>query len=630
MRFLAPGMALLALAVIPPVVALYFLKLKRKEAVVPSTFLWRQAVRDLRVNAPFQRLKRSLLLLLQLLVLAAALLALARPVLRWQGVEGMNHVLLVDVSASMGATDVAPSRLEAAKAEARRVVDGLARGDRVMVVAFAEKAHVACPLTADKAEIRGAIDALAVRETRTQVEEALRIALAIADRNPPAAVTLLSDGAFEPVAGLPSHRAPIRFVPVGSPDARNAGVVALEARRPYAASPDFQVFAAVRNAGKIRETRTLEIWHGETLVDARPLALEPGAEQAVVYDRPGLVDGWIRVALDGGDALAADDQAWAVLAAERKPRVLLVARENWFLERALRVVPTRSIVPMDPGAFEAGVAAKTIAWDGFDLVVVDGAAPAALPPEAPNLLWFDGAPPLEGFAARGRVQRPPVLDWNRAHPVMRAVGFGNVGVTEAARLEVPKWAETLVESGGDGPLAAAAETARRRVVVVAFSPLQSDWPLRISFPLFIANAVAWLGAGPGGSSAGAPTALAAGDVLAVPAGPDATAVEVTPPGRPAVRLPLDASHRAAFADTARAGLYRVRDDRGAESAVAVNLLSRLESDLAPRTTLDLGGEKPEAVGSAVASTREIWRWLVFAALAALAVEWIVYTRGIAR
>ena len=629
MRFLAPGMALLALAVIPPVVALYFLKLRRKETVVPSTFLWRQAVRDLRVNAPFQRLKRSLLLVLQLLVLAAALLALVRPVLRWQGVEGMNHVLLVDVSASMGATDVAPTRLAGARAEAARVVDGLARGDRVMVVAFAEKAHVACPLTADKAEIRRAIEGLAVRETRTNVEEALRIGLAIAERNPPAAVTLLSDGAFEPVTGLPSHRAPIRFVPVGDPAPRNAGVVALEARRPYAASPDFQVFAAVRNAGKTRETRTLEIWHGETLVDARPLELEPGVEQAVVYDRPGLVDGWIRVTLDGGDALAADDQAWAVLAVDRKPRVLLVTRENWFLERALGVVPTRSVVPMDPAAFEAGVAAGSIAWDGFDLVVADGVALPSLPPEAPALLWFNGAPPLEGFAARGRITRPAVLDWNRTHPVMRSVSFGNVGASEAARLEVPKWAETLVETEG-GPLVAAAETARRRVVVVAFSPLQSDWPLRISFPLFIGNAVAWLGAGPGGTAAGAPAAVSAGDVLAIPAGPDAKAVEVTPPRGPAVRVPVDAGRQASFADTARAGLYRVRDDRGAGSVVAVNLLNRVESDLAPRTTLDLGGERPESVGSAVASTREVWRWLVFAALAFLAVEWVVYTRGIAR
>ncbi len=629
MKLLAPGMALLALAVIPPVVALYFLRLRRQETVVSSTWLWRQAVRDLRVNAPFQRLKRSLLLLLQLLILAAALAALVRPVARWQGMEGMNHVLLIDVSASMGATDVSPDRLGAAKAEAGRVVDGLARGDRVMVVAFADKAQVACPLTADKGEARRAIAGLSVRETRTSVDEALRIGLAIADRHPPAAVTLLSDGAFEPVTDMPSHRSPVRFVPVGDPEARNVGLVALEARRPYAASPDYQLFAAVRNTGKVRETRTLEIWHGETLVDARALALEPGAEASCVYDRPGLSGGWVRVAIDGSDALAADDRAWAVLAPERKPRVLYVAKGNWFLEHALRVVPTASIVPMEPAAFVSAAAAGTIAWGEFDLVVADGAAPAALPPEAPNLLWFGGAPPVEGFSGLGRVERPPVVDWNRVHPVMRSVHFGNVGVAEAERLSAPAWAEALVETEG-GTLVAAAETARRRVVAVAFSPMQSDWPLRISFPLFVGNAVAWLGAGPGGSASGMAHALVAGDVLVVPAAAGGEAVEVTPPGGGAVRVPVDAGRAATFADTARTGLYRVRVGTGAPSDVAVNLLSRLESELAPRSTVELGGEKPESVAGAVASNREIWKGFALLALAVLCVEWFVYTRGLAR
>src|SRR5512146_221336 len=117
MEWLSPFVGLYAAAVaVPLLLVLYFLKLKRREMIVSSTLLWKRAVQDLQVNAPFQRLRRNLLLLLQLLALIAMLLALASPIASLSRGPGQRYVLLIDRSASMNATDVAPSRL----AEARR------------------------------------------------------------------------------------------------------------------------------------------------------------------------------------------------------------------------------------------------------------------------------------------------------------------------------------------------------------------------------------------------------------------------------------------------------------------------------------------------------------------------------
>ncbi|MCA1598092.1 MAG: BatA domain-containing protein, partial [Chloroflexi bacterium] len=70
MNLLAPaalGLGLLAI----PIVAMYILKMRRPPRPVPSTFLWEQVLDDAQANAPWQRLRRNLLLLLQLLALAA-------------------------------------------------------------------------------------------------------------------------------------------------------------------------------------------------------------------------------------------------------------------------------------------------------------------------------------------------------------------------------------------------------------------------------------------------------------------------------------------------------------------------------------------------------------------------------
>src|SRR5437867_5484521 len=119
---LSPLQWAIATAIPIGVIALYFLKLKRQPVQVPSTFLWQKSVEDLHVNSLFQRLRKNLLLFLQLLVLALTLLALARPA--WTGTEvgGQRHVILIDNSASMASTDVEPSRLEWAKGPARAVV----------------------------------------------------------------------------------------------------------------------------------------------------------------------------------------------------------------------------------------------------------------------------------------------------------------------------------------------------------------------------------------------------------------------------------------------------------------------------------------------------------------------------
>src|SRR3954453_17687203 len=105
------------------IIALYFLKLKRKPVKVPSTLLWRKSLEDLHVNSLFQRLRRNLLLFLQLLAVALAMLALAGPRIKGTGGQGQRYVLMIDNSASMSATDVAPSRLAMAKDKARNVIN---------------------------------------------------------------------------------------------------------------------------------------------------------------------------------------------------------------------------------------------------------------------------------------------------------------------------------------------------------------------------------------------------------------------------------------------------------------------------------------------------------------------------
>src|SRR3954468_20271988 len=116
-----PALAAAAVAV-PALLVLYFLKLRRREMPVSSTFLWRKAIQDLQVNSPFQRLRRNLLLLLQLLLLVLLCLALSRPVANFTPGAAKLSVILLDRSGSMSAIEDyngnQHSRLDEAKKQA--------------------------------------------------------------------------------------------------------------------------------------------------------------------------------------------------------------------------------------------------------------------------------------------------------------------------------------------------------------------------------------------------------------------------------------------------------------------------------------------------------------------------------
>ena len=93
MSLLAPLALALGLT-LPIVVIFYLLKVRRHDEEISSTFLWNDLIRDLAAHEPLQRLKWSLLLLLQLLALALITFAVARPFSEQTGQKPVQAVLL--------------------------------------------------------------------------------------------------------------------------------------------------------------------------------------------------------------------------------------------------------------------------------------------------------------------------------------------------------------------------------------------------------------------------------------------------------------------------------------------------------------------------------------------------------
>ncbi|MEM9065567.1 MAG: BatA and WFA domain-containing protein [Planctomycetota bacterium] len=667
MSFLTAALGgLVAVIAVPTLVILYFLKLRRRDVTVSSTLLWKKAIEDMRADAPFQKLRRNILLLLQLLALAVLCLALAQPVWDAGGGESRRHIIMIDRSASMNATDgdeQGSTRLSRAIGEARRLVEGFrdpgplgtSRADEAMLIVFDASAEVREQFTTNRAVLLAALERITPTDSPGDVEDAFRLAQAHAPRRiyfdensgrnielegltagEPATVHLFSDGRLTGAAeALPRAGDEVVYYQIGDADTGNIGITALRAERGFEAPAELTIFVGLQSTfAGIREVDIeLSILDGPSLVRrvTVPGAISvPGAQRAepggagVVFEleRGQASRVTATIVAPEPDALASDDEGWLVVPAARSARVVFVTTGNVFLEAALNGLPLEELAVIAPGDFEPGMARD------YDVVVFDGLEGIGrdLPPG--RHLVLGGVPAPVEFDAGGE-GTAVILDWTAGHAAMRDVRLTSLvmaGLPAVSEEAAPAegWAMTVLAESDRGPAIFELVGPSSRSIVTAFDPAASNWPFDVSFVVFLASAVGDL-AGP---EASVEAELRPGDVLRGRVAAGVSSASIVPPAGGRTDLIPSDDGSFAFGPLARAGVYEVETGDSSQ-AFAVNLLSPEESDIGSEAGLGLAsveveGRDPSTVAGAIVG----WRWLVLACLVVLLFEWWVYNRRV--
>src|SRR5262245_33025544 len=266
------------LALVPPaIVALYFLKLRRQPLEVPSTYLWKRSIEDLHVNSLWQRLRQNLLMFLQLLLVALAMIALLRP--GWEGakLDGERFIFLVDNSASMSSTDVdgAKNRLDEAKKSVSGLIDQMSSGMTAMIISFADTPQVVQEFTDNRRLLRERLATIEPTVRGTDLRGALDLADGLAnpgrvtDREggmeiemvepQPATVYIFSDGRFEDVKDFSLGNLKPVYVPIGSLESKNLAITALATRRSDAKPEERQAFVQISNFTEEKQKVVVEL-----------------------------------------------------------------------------------------------------------------------------------------------------------------------------------------------------------------------------------------------------------------------------------------------------------------------------------------------------------------------------------
>ncbi|HEY8677222.1 MAG TPA: VWA domain-containing protein [Candidatus Dormibacteraeota bacterium] len=608
MTILAPAAAVLGIT-LPAILALYFLRIRRPTRVVPALHLWPDQIRDRQANVPWQRLRPSWLLVLQLLAAAVLVAAAIQPTLTASATLARHSLVLLDASASMQATDIAPSRLGEAKRQIASVIDQLSPDDRMTLIIAGPSARIAASSVGDRETLHRALNSVTASNGPADLSTALALAAGLVRPGDDARAYLYSDGIAEPLRaafgdGLPF---PIEYHRVGV-SGENVGLTSLTVRTSAQARA---AYLHLQNFGQQARTFSMEWRADNRLVDVRPVTLNAGQAQDMTLPVPADAVA-VTARIDTGDVFALDNSATAVARTPRAFHVLLVSPGNVFLEQALRLRPDLQVDVVAPAAYRAGSA--------YAMTVFDRYLPPVLP-DAPLLIVDPPAGSSLAGAQPVGIGRVSAID--AGDPLLANVDLQDVHVARSQDLRASAFGRALITSV-QTPLVLVRDEPFRQVLI-GFDLHESDLPLRIAFPILTQNLSEWMLPSSVPSHSFHPDE----PVTIVPEA-GATAVTVTRPD--GTRRPLPGSAIATFGDTDLTGLYtvdQVVNGTMHRSWFSVNLFSAAISQLKPAERLTLPPTRNVgAIQAGHHGQLEIWPWIALAALGLLVVEWLAFHRGL--
>jgi len=673
---------------VPLLILLYVLKLRRREVPIASTFLWSRSVQDLQANTLFQRLRFTLLFLIQLLILLLLLMAAARPITSGTfNLFGTSErveerlILLIDVSASMmtvehetattneSTTD--QTRFELAQHMAHTVVDRMSRGRtlrKVMIITVGSTSKTVCSWTADPKRLHAVIDSLRPVEVVGYLQPALRLAGAHVmqpagrrssdgiGQTPPARVLLFSDGRFADAETPVLEQAALEYIPVvpSLSPSDNIGFITLSARRDYNDPASVDLLCVLMNTRPISQVVAVPLEVDGTVIETQTVTIPttdsdtglPG-RASVRFRFHAMQSVFVRVHHTIDDQFPVDNSAGLILLPPEESAVLVVSSDgsaNSFLIDLLDLMNLSRLDQMSLPGFERqwnpDRSGNSTPDTGYNLFIFDGVSPSFVPPV--SSLSFGGVPPLNGVVlsqvtpSDGSTGETPVplpsavqrvLSWERDHPVLTYVNLDQLAISDPHRLTfVSEETGSSLAVASDGVLIGNLQQDRFRHVVVSFDLMQSNWPIHVSFAVFLQNSIEYL------TTEGTPEAgrwFRADETPTIQTvGPDVDSISLHHGDQSSTILQLEPNEdqTVTLPPLGRTGYYEVQGAAPPNDRLIINLLSEVESNITPVEDLNIESISVQTRAIDQAVPRELWPWFVGAAFGMMLIEWWLYSR----
>jgi len=618
MSFLNPN-ALYLFILIPIIILLYFLKLRRQTKVVSSIFFWMTAFEDMKANVPFQRFRKNLLLALQILFLLIVILGLARPAYIKESSLGPNSILIIDVSASMQSIEDGKTLLEIAKSKALKMIDEIPENGQMMLVEGSWQPSIILPFTHDSSKLRDEIEKISATDSTSNLDTAIELALSSTQEIQGSELIVLTDNNYVGQSEIPAQSdVSIRYIRYGKQN-KNVAITGFDIRNQ---ENKYQTFVVIQNFDENARDVLLWLIIGGHRIQSYSGKIESQESRELIFNLEGKdFDGKVlEIRMEIKDSLKVDNSVYAILHKFERQKLLVVSdTRNVFLEKVLLTNPEVEFTSIKRNQY--------IGMSGYDVALFYKVVPDKIPDR--NAIFVYPQKSLPFMRIISKDEDVSLTNINLAKSIMRDIELLALRVKESLVYEMPSWGIPLIESTSS-PLIWLGEWRKRKGIIFAFdafNPKISQLVVKRSFPILMAKCLQWLGKSGGRIN---PDLIKAGNTVEISVSnfEEIENIIIHTPDKSKVFLPANESSLI-FEETSKAGIYQVYADSEFIGNFAVNLLDEKESNLI-RFSEEKQTEKNKenTTISIKKSYREFWRIFAIIALAILALEWWVYHRRV--
>ncbi|MCI9069795.1 BatA and WFA domain-containing protein [Clostridium sp.] len=587
---------LFLLLTIPPVIMLYILKRKYKEEVISSSLLWKEVYKNTRANTPWEKFKKNIMLLLQIIIILSVILALMSPFINIGGKTYKNVIIVVDNTASMNTMyDDKLSRLEKGKLLAKEYLNSTREGTKAYIISYDGNSNLLLNGEFNKFNSESIINNISKSYNTGDISDVLSFVKALGDGIGEEYEALIFTDKQTSISDING-----KLVYLGN-SGLNASIDNISHK---VVDGKIKVIANVTNNGDKEYEGDFSLYNGDKLLEVNKINLGVSESKTLSFELDSLSDDYLKGELSRKDILMEDNTYYHVINENKVKKVLLVTDENVFLEKAFGIIENTEVYKTnDPNNITEN--------DEYDLYVFDNKMPEVIP-KGGNILFINPSSNEFFNVLNGG-------EMGQAKAIKGAVSsyLENIQFTlsEYKIIETPYYGTNILTID-DNSIGFKGEVNDRKIAALSFDLHSTDFALKKEFPILIYE----LGEELISTGMVYKNNFTAGEKIVVKSSDFESEINVTYPNGEIKELKSGDELKGNL----ELGIYKINQNDNKES-FSVNFPSLSESN----TSMEEVGENNNIVDgkSNLKSGFNMTRVFILLAILVVAFEWIFYKKG---
>ena len=455
---------LFLLITIPLLILLYILKRKYREEVISSTLLWSEVYKNTRANTPWEKLRKNIMLLLQIIILLLIILSLMKPFFNFGGKTYKNIILVLDNTASMTAEYGNGTRLEEGKRLAKEVLSSTKEDTNTYIISFDGSSNLLQNGDFNKEVSNEIIDSISQSYGTGDINNTISFIKAIGEGiEEDYEAIIITDKEFSlgDVNG--------KIVSLA-----NSGVNASIDNISHKYLEDkVRVIATITNRGTGDYEGDFSLYDGEELISVESLSLKEGENKTISLDLSSIKSETLRGELSRKDMILEDNTYNHVVGKKKVNKILIVTEQNLFLEKAFSVIQNTEV-------YKTNNVSNLTSSDNYDLYVFDSVTPDIMPSKGSILFINPASNEFFNVVSGG--------EGGEAKAVIGEVSKYLEGTTFTAgkynAIEIPYYGRGFLNIDEDF-IGFKGEVDGRKIAALSFDLHNSDFPLKKEFPILM-------------------------------------------------------------------------------------------------------------------------------------------------